>query len=74
MLTSDGITAVYIYFYKLAVLVEEERVLLDLPALMASVGGFVGMLLGWSALDLVRLLSATLERGLRRSRSQAKHP
>ncbi len=36
--------------------VEEEYVLMDFGALLAAVGGFVGMLLGWSAKDLVEIL------------------
>ncbi len=61
---SLGASGAYIYFYDLSVLVEEEYVLLDFPALLASVGGFVGMLLGWSAMDLSRLLSRLMEAGL----------
>ncbi len=36
--------------------VEEEYVLMDFGALLAAVGGFVGMLLGWSAKDLVEIV------------------
>ena len=38
--------------------VEEEYVLMDFGALLAAVGGFVGMLLGWSAKDLVEIVPA----------------
>ncbi len=45
--------AVYVAHESTEVSVEEEYVLLDFPALLAAVGGFAGMILGWSVLDLI---------------------
>ena len=28
---------------------------MDMPSLLSAVGGFVGMLLGWSVLDMVQI-------------------
>ncbi len=44
------------------VIVEEEYILLDFGATISAVGGIMGMLLGWSAKDLARLIPSTLEK------------
>ncbi len=49
-----GLTEVYLYFASSDVRVAEEYALLDLGILLSSLGGTIGMFLGWSALDLVR--------------------
>ena len=61
-LMEEGTSAVYVHYGKLEVTVEEEYVLLDFPALLAAVGGFMGMLLGWSAFDLIKLIARFLVR------------
>ena len=44
-----------VYYETQDVAVEQEYLLLDLGALLAAVGGFVGMVLGWSLQDCLRL-------------------
>ncbi len=58
----DGTTMVLIYYVDLEVRTEEEYVLLDLPAMLSAIGGFAGMLLGWSAKDLARLIPVAVEK------------
>ncbi len=58
----QNITALNVYFETLEVTTEEEYVLLDFPALLATFGGFIGMLLGWSAKDLAKILTDVMDR------------
>ncbi len=51
-------TTVLIYLGSMEVTTEEEYLLLDFPAMLSAIGGFVGMMLGWSAKDLAELASA----------------
>ncbi len=53
---SGGQSLVYLYFETTDVLVEEEKNLMDLSALVPAIGGSVGIFLGWSFHDLARLL------------------
>ncbi len=46
---------VFVYFGTDELTVEKEYVLMDMPSLLSAVGGFVGMLLGWSVLDMVQI-------------------
>ncbi len=48
---------VYINFDNTEVTVEEEYTLQDVYAMVATVGGSVGIFLGWSALDLARIVA-----------------
>ena len=48
---------VYVYFATTEVTMEEERPLLDLPTLVATIGGTIGIFLGWSILDAARVFS-----------------
>ncbi len=48
----EGFSPVYIFFETFEVTVETEYVLLDFPSLVSAIGGFIGMLLGWSVLGL----------------------
>ncbi len=52
----DPISILLMYMGNMEVEVQEEYQLLDFGALLAAVGGFVGMILGWSAKDLVDLM------------------
>ncbi len=40
----------------------EEYVLLDFPAMLAAVGGFAGMMLGWSVKQVLGLAWGSSER------------
>ena len=62
-----GIGIAVIFTLSMETEVVEEYVLLDLPALAGTVGGFVGMMLGWSAKDLVGSLSHLADRLATRS-------
>ncbi len=44
--------------------VEEEYVLMDFSAMTSAIGGIVGMMLGWSVLDVARLGAAVAARHL----------
>ncbi len=59
-----GTAAVFVLYETTEVTLEEEYVLLDLPALIAAVGGFVGMILGWSAKDLARIVFERLDQAI----------
>lgn len=59
-LPSRGSETVFVYFTTLDVTTEEQRPLLDLPTLVATVGGTIGMFLGWSILDATRAVSTWL--------------
>ena len=60
----QNLSVLNVYFETLEVTLEEDYVLLDFPALLAAIGGFIGMLLGWSAKDLARIFSDMLQRDL----------
>ncbi len=49
---SGGSSFTFILFLDSEVTVLEEHVLLDFPTLLSTVGGIVGVFLGWSLLDL----------------------
>ncbi len=51
-LLEGGAGEATVYFSSADASLEREQLLLDLPALTATVGGVVGMFLGWSLLDL----------------------
>ena len=52
----DNISQVDMYFFNIDEMVEEEYVLVDLSAIVESVGGSLGMFLGFSFYDFVLLL------------------
>ncbi len=52
----EGMSMLYVLYQSLEVIVEEEYVLLDFQALLGAVGGFVGMILGWSLYDLADII------------------
>jgi len=55
---SSNQTELYFYWDNLDVLVEEEYLLMDLNAIVAAIGGSLGLFLGFSCLDfLLKLLS-----------------
>ena len=58
----EGVAEARLYYGVLEQMEEEEYVLLDFNALVSAVGGVVGMLLGWSALDLFRILARPLDK------------
>ncbi len=55
-----GTTNVYIFYDTTDMVVEEEYLLMDDLAFLAAVGGTMGILLGWSILDVARLVFKTL--------------
>ncbi len=59
---SQQMTVVDVYYPSMEVRTEEEYVLLDFPAMLAAVGGFMGMMLGWSAKDLARLMTGIIDK------------
>ena len=59
---NEGMSVVNVYPETQEVVLEKEYVLLDLPALVAAIGGFVGMLLGWSAKDLAAIVADLMDR------------
>ncbi len=60
---AEGVDAeANVYFETMEVDMAEEYELLDFPAMVAAVGGFVGMMLGWSAKDLAWVAHAALEK------------
>ena len=52
----------------------EEKLILDWPILLASLGGTVGIFLGWSLLDLSVMLLAVMERLRTRRAATAEEP
>ncbi len=48
-----GMSVVYVSYESDEIDIEEEYILLDMPALLSAIGGFAGMLLGWSVRDFV---------------------
>ena len=60
---------VYILYKESEITILEERVLLDFPTLLSTVGGTVGIFLGWSLLDLTRWLSKGLDRLKKRQKT-----
>ncbi len=52
----------------------EEKLILDWPMLLASLGGTVGIFLGWSFLDLSAMLLAVVERLWKRRAATAEEP
>ena len=67
-----GTSSLFFFYETDEVTVESEYVLLDLPALLAAVGGFVGMLLGWSAKDLALLVFGRLDYGWEAYKKRSK--
>ncbi len=58
----DDITVIFIYYAEdMEVITEEEYILMDFPAMLAAVGGFAGMMLGWSVKDLAGLLGKLVD-------------
>ena len=60
-LIAPGLAEVVLYYVSSQVRVEEEHPLLGWTALVANVGGIVGMFLGWSLMDAARFVSEVLE-------------
>ncbi len=58
-------TVAFVRFQTMEVLTEEEYVLLDFPAMLAAIGGFAGMTLGWSIKDVFGVFPAMAETGIR---------
>ncbi len=58
---SNGMSEVHLFYNSKSVAVSEEYKLIDLGSLLSSLGGFIGMFLGWSLLDIVRLLTHILD-------------
>ncbi len=58
--TGEGVVSVYIFYETTDVVVEEEYELLDSLALLAALGGTMGICLGWSALDFARFTTDVL--------------
>ena len=56
-----GLSQFNLYFESTDVTTNKERRLLDPGDLLSAVGGITGMLLGWSALDLVKVIYTTLK-------------
>lgn len=52
----DGAAWIFLYLGDTDVTVEEEYILADFFAVIAAVGGSLGMLVGWSCLDFVRYM------------------
>ncbi len=59
-----GTAVAYIHFAGMSESVEEEYVLMDFSAMTSAIGGIVGMMLGWSVLDVARLGAAVAARHL----------
>ncbi len=51
----EGVASAYFYYDTTDVTVEEEYLLVDNLSFVAAVGGTMGILLGWSILDVVKL-------------------
>ncbi len=60
VLRTAGLSQVYVFFTSTDVMVTVEYALLDLGTLLSTLGGVIGMFLGWSALDLVRTCCSAL--------------
>ncbi len=61
-LLKEGMSEVYLYYESLEVVFAEEYALLDVGTLFSTLGGIIGMFLGWSALHVVTILCQALER------------
>ncbi len=55
-----GLSQVYVYYETTDVTMDQEYLLVDAGDLFSAAGGITGMLLGWSALDLVKIAQASL--------------
>ena len=53
---------VFVSFSPLGVVLEEEYVLMDIFAVVAAIGGAMGIFLGWSCLDGARLVIRSLQK------------
>ena len=63
---TDRISYMHVSLDTLDVTVEEEYVLQDFFAIVATLGGSVGIFLGWSLFDLFNALSALLVEGTKK--------
>ncbi len=52
----------YVFLDSMEAIVETEYLLMDASALLSSIGGFAGMLLGWSAKDAARIVTNAWEK------------
>ncbi len=55
-------SSLYVWLENSDIIVEEEYTLQDFSAIVATLGGSIGIFLGWSLLDLCRLLAHFLKR------------
>ncbi len=58
---SSNLTELYFYWDNLDVLVEEEYLLMDLNAIVAAIGGSLGLFLGFSCLDFLLMLLSKID-------------
>ncbi len=59
--TTSGTGTVYLFYDSRDMTISEEYKLLDLGILLSTLGGFIGMFLGWSLLDVAKFLCHTLD-------------
>ncbi len=58
----NGISKVHLYYDSTDVTVTEEYRLIDLGTLLSTLGGLIGMFLGWSLLDMTKILCSILDK------------
>ncbi len=58
----SAISTAELFFHATMEVRTEEEDIQDFPTMLSAIGGFVGMVLGWSAKDLAKLIPAAVNK------------